>query len=208
MKTYQDYEKAQDKLEFIKAAINEYRASDEYKTALIADEYEKQRNVTIREAVRYFYTMDGRTVVDFTAANNKLANNFFHRLNSQRRSYLLGNGTSFTRTEKRMIDGRERTVDLTKEALGTDFDNKLYEAAYFALIHGVSYTRCDEKKYYVFPATQFCPLYDEYTNTTIHHTGNCLQILAKQHTTGHLCQMIVLIMKLPDYYTIAVSVWK
>lgn len=163
MKTYQDYEKAQDKLEFIKAAINEYRASDEYKTALIADEYEKQRNVTIREAVRYFYTMDGRTVVDFTAANNKLANNFFHRLNSQRRSYLLGNGTSFTRTEKRMIDGRERTVDLTKEALGTDFDNKLYEAAYFALIHGVSYTRCDEKKYYVFPATQFCPLYDEYT---------------------------------------------
>lgn len=163
MKTYQDYEAAVDKLEFVKSAINDYRASDEYKIALIADEYEKQKNTTIREFVRFLYTETGQKVVDFTASNNKLANNFFHRLNVQRCTYSLGNGVSFTHTGTRLENGVEKTVDLTKEALGPDFDNKLYEAAYYALIHGVSYTRSDEGEYYVFPATQFCPLYDEFT---------------------------------------------
>jgi len=163
MKTYQDYEAAVDKLEFVKAAINDYRVGDEYKTAVIADDYEKQKNTTIREFIRYLYNEVGQKVPDFTASNNKLANNFFHRLNVQRCSYSLGNGVTFTRTEKRMEDGIERKVDLTKEALGSDFDNKLYEAAYYALIHGVCYVRWDDGQYYVFKATEFCPLYDEYT---------------------------------------------
>ena len=163
MKTYQDYEKETDKLQFVVGAINDYRASDEYKTALLADEYEKQKNPTIREFVKYLYTDTGRKVVDFTASNNKLANNFFHRLNVQRCAYSLGNGVSFTRTEKRTEDGAEKDIDLTKEALGTDFDNILYEAGYYALIHGVSYVRWNDGEWYVFPATQFCPLYDEYT---------------------------------------------
>lgn len=163
MKTYQDFEKETDKLQFVVGAINDYRASDEYKTALLADEYEKQKNTTIREFVRYLYMDTGRKVVDFTASNNKLANNFFHRLNVQRCAYSLGNGVSFTRIEKRTEDGAEKDIDLTKEALGTDFDNILYEAGYYALIHGVSYVRWNDGEWYVFPATQFCPLYDEYT---------------------------------------------
>ena len=162
MKTYQDYEKAENKLDFIVSAINEYRSSEEYKTALLADEYERQRNPTIRDFVRYLYTGAGSRVVDFTASNNKLANNFFHRLNTQRCSYSLGNGVSFTRTERRLENGSEKTVDLTREALGGDFDNILYEAGYYALIHGVSYVRY-AGGWYIFPATQFCPLYDEYT---------------------------------------------
>lgn len=164
MKTYQDYLKADDKLRFVVAAINDYRAGDMYRTALIANEYERQRNVTISEYHRYLYTQTGQKVVDFTAANNRLANNFFHRLNTDRCTYSLGNGVSFTRTEKRTVDGNEVTVDLTKEALGTEFDNILYRAAYFALIHGVSYVRWEDNgSMYVFTADEFCPLYDEYT---------------------------------------------
>lgn len=163
IKTYQDFEAATDIIEFIKGAINKYRASDEYKMALAADEYEKQRNITIREWVRYLYDQSGRKTVDFTASNSKLANNFFHRLNTQRCSYSLGNGVSFTHTETRTEDGKEGTVDLTKEALWPSFDTDLYTAAYYALIHGVCYMRWDEDGGYVFPMTQFCPLVDEYT---------------------------------------------
>lgn len=163
MKTFQDYENTPNVIEFIKGAINEYRISEEYKTALAADEYEKQRNVTIREYVRYLYDQSGRKVVDFTASNSKLANNFFHRLNTQRCSYSLGSGVTFTHTETRAEDGQEQTIDVTKEALWQGFDTDLYTAAYYALIHGVSYIRWDEDEGYVFPMTQFCPLYDEYT---------------------------------------------
>lgn len=164
MKTYQDYEKAPDKIQFIVGAINEYRTEDEYKNAVTANDYERQLNTTITQYARYVYTAIGQKVVDFTAANNRLASNFFHRLNTDRCSYSLGNGVSFTRTKKRREDGAEKTVDLTKEALGTDFDNILYDAAYLALIHGVSYVRWNEDgEMHIFRADEFCPLYDEYT---------------------------------------------
>lgn len=163
MKTYQDFLKAEDKLKFIVSAINDYRASDEYRTALTANDYECQRNTTIAQYEKYLYTQTGQKVVDFTAANNRLASNFFHRLNTDRCTYSLGNGVSFTRTETVIEDGEEKEVDVTKQALGKDFDNDLYKAAYFALIHGVSFVRWDDGKAYVFTADQFCPLYDEYT---------------------------------------------
>lgn len=164
MKTYQDFTAADDRIRFIVSAINEYRTSEEYQTAVLANEYEKQRNTTISQYARYLYTATGQKAVDFTAANNKLASNYFHRLNTDRCSYSLGNGVSFTRTEKRMEDGTEKTVDLTKEALGTEFDNILYDAAYLALIHGVSYVRWNDKnELHIFRADEFCPLYDEFT---------------------------------------------
>ena len=164
MKTFQDFEKATDKLKFIVAAINEYRDTEEYKTALIANDYEQQRNTTITQYARYIYTQSGQKAVDFTAANNKIASNFFHRLNTDRCSYSLGNGVSFTRTETVTDEDGEHTVDITKEAVGPEFDNVLYKAAYFALIHGVSYVRWDnDNKLHVFTADEFCPLFDEYT---------------------------------------------
>lgn len=165
MKTYQDYLKAENKLKFIVSAINDYRSSDEYRTALIANDYECQRNTTIAQYEKYLYTQTGQKVVDFTAANNRLASNYFHRLNTDRCTYSLGNGVSFTRTETVVEDGEQKQIDLTKQALGKDFDSDLYKAAYFALIHGVSFVRWDDEdgKAYVFTADQFVPLYDEYT---------------------------------------------
>ena len=65
MKTYQDYVKEKEagrELAFIKAAIDEYRASDEYKTALAADEYEKERNITIMEFMRMVFNAMGQRV--------------------------------------------------------------------------------------------------------------------------------------------------
>ena len=149
MKTYQDFLAEQNNItRFIAAAINEYRASEEYRIALLADEYERQKNVTIRQYVKYLYDATGQRVVDYTSANNKIASNFFHRLNTQRCAYSLGNGVTFN-------------TKATKEKLGSDFDSRLYSAAYYALIHKVSYLFWNVDRAYVFPMTQFCPLIDE-----------------------------------------------
>lgn len=152
MKTYQDYEKAQDKLEFIREAVNEYRTDELYKTAVVADDYERQRNTTIREYVKKLYDSTGRQVPDITSSNNRLCSNFFHRLNTQRCAYSLGNGIYFS-------------DDGMKESFGDEFDTALYDGAYKALIHGISYLFWNLDRAHVFPATEFCPLWDEYDGT-------------------------------------------
>lgn len=165
MLTYQDFLDARgDLLPFVSKAIAQHIASEDYRTAREADEYDRQRNTTIFNYVRTIYTGTGAEVQDFTAANNRIACNFFHRLNTQRVMYSLGNGVSFTRSEKRRTeDGKEITVDTTKEMLGDDFDTALQEAAYYALIHGVSFGFWNLDRMYVFPLTQFVPLWDEDT---------------------------------------------
>lgn len=165
MKTFQDYMEAKEKgkeLEFITNAISEYRSSQEYKVALDADEYEAERNITIMQVNRWLYSDNGQKTIDFTAANNRLASNFLHRLTTQRVAYSLGNGISFAHAEKVFSDGKWRTVDTTKERLGNDFDTVLYLAAHFARLHRVCYLfwNLDHADY--FKATEFCPLFDEY----------------------------------------------
>ena len=164
LKTYQEYEKSKEQgneLDFIKAAISEYRASDEYRTALAADEYEAECNITIMEFMRWLYNASGQQVVDFTAANNRIASNFFHRLIIQRVAYSLGNGISFASAEKVYQNGRWVSLDKTKEALGKDFDTVLYTAGKYARMHRVCYLfwNLDHADY--FKATEFCPLFDE-----------------------------------------------
>ena len=107
--------------------------------------------------------MTGTPVEDFTASNNKIASNFFHRLNTQRCTYLLGNGVSFSDNKEDIedLDGNITTVDLTKEALGDDFDTDLKTAGYNALIHGVTFGFWNLDRLYVFPLTEFVPLWDE-----------------------------------------------
>ena len=165
MKTYQDYVEAREKgeiLEFIKTAINEYKSEPEYKTSLDADEYEAERNVTIMDYIRYIYNNAGQAVPDFTAANNKIASNFLHRLVTQRVAYSLGNGISFANAKKEFRNGKWVSVDTTKDRLGNDFDTVLYTAGLFARLHRVCYLfwNLDHADY--FKATEFCPLFDEY----------------------------------------------
>ena len=164
MKTFQDYQAAVaagETIDFLCQAINEHRSSPEYRVALDADEYEAQRNVTIRNWVKYLYTLDGRKVPDYTASNNRLANNLFHRLNTQRRTYSLGSGVSFTNTEEVVENGVKHQRDITKEFLGADFDTMLDTAAYFALIHRVSFVFWNYDHGDVFKYTEFVPLWDE-----------------------------------------------
>lgn len=162
--TYQDFLEEPNVLDFIGKAINQHVSSEDYKTAQEADAYDRQKNTTIYNYVRMIFTSTGTPVQDFTAANNKIASNFFHRLNTQRCMYSLGNGISFSEhKEKRMVDGVEQTVDLTDEMLGREFDTDLKDAAYKALIHGLAFGFWNLNKLYVFPLTEFVPLWDEET---------------------------------------------
>ena len=163
--TYQDFLESQNDVKgFIAKAINQHTSSEMYKTAIDADNYDRQKNTTIYNYVRTIMTSTGATVEDFTAANNRIASNFFHRLNTQRCMYSLGNGVSFSEhKEKVLVDGVEQTVDQTKELLSVDFDTALKDLAYKALIHGVSFGFWNFDRLYVFPLTEFVPLWDEDT---------------------------------------------
>ena len=167
MITYQDFlENKGDIPAFVRRAITAHLGSEAYRIAVSADNYDHQKNETIYNYVRTIFSSTGSEVVDFTAANNKIASNFFNRLNTQRTMYSLGNGVSFTENlETRLVDGEEITVDLTKEELnkGGDFDTDLRNAAYNALIHGVSFGYWNYDRLYVFPLTEFVPLWDEDT---------------------------------------------
>lgn len=153
--TYQDFEEYKqrgDTSGFIRIAIENHRASPMFADAITADAYDRQRNVTIHEYVQRIFTIAGEPIEDFTASNNKIASNFFHRLNTQRCTYSLGNGISFQN-------------DSIKEKLGSDFDTQLWDLGFKALIHGVSFGFWNVNKLYVFPLTEFVPLWDEYDGT-------------------------------------------
>lgn len=150
--TFQDFEKDSDKKTFIGRAISNHILDPMYQTAKSADAYDRQLNETIYNYVQTIFTMTGEPIEDFTASNNKIASNFFHRLNTQRNTYLLGNGVTFA------DDGNK-----TKDRLGNKFDTDLQKAGYYALIHGVTFGFWNVDRLYVFPLTEFVPLWDEET---------------------------------------------
>ena len=153
MLTYQDFEKARASggvPAFIGKLLGEHAGCDMVQTARTADEYDHQRNVTIREYAAIRYTAKGERYTDFTKQPSRIASNFFNILNTRRNTYSLGNGVTFTQ-------------DGVKEKLGTDFDGVLSRAGYLALIHGVSFVFWNFDRAHVFPLTEFAPLWDETT---------------------------------------------
>lgn len=163
--TFQDFEKETDKAKAVSVAIQRHLNSDLYKTAIEADAYDHQKNTTIYNYVQMIFSLTGTPIEDFTASNNKIASNFFHRLNSQRCAYLLGNGVSFTENVEVTTDedGIEVSTDRTKETLGAKFDTDLKKITYDALIHGVAFGFWNVDRMHVFPVTQFVPIWDEDT---------------------------------------------
>lgn len=156
--TFQDFEKAQNKPDFIWSAIERHKQSEMYKTAIEADLYDRQKNTTINNYVQTIFTLSGAKVENYTASNAKIASNFFHRLNTQRCQYSLGKGVSF-------IDVSETGEDTTKEALGIHFDHDIQDAAYKSLIHGVTFCFWNLDRLYCFPITEFVPFWDEIDGT-------------------------------------------
>lgn len=151
--TYQDYEAAVARgelLAFLSKAIQQHIQSDEYKTALDADEYDRQRDVTVNNYTRFIAEHSGSGLVNVTAANNRISSNFFHRLNTQRCTYSLGNGVDFP----------DETI---KPRLGEHFDREFYRLAYNALKHRECFGFWNVDRLHVFPLTEFKPLNDETT---------------------------------------------
>lgn len=157
MFTFQDFQKEVSSNGVAKAiavAINSHKESDDYKMATDADLYDRQKNKTINEYVQTIFSLTGSPIEDYTASNNKLSSNFFRRLNTQRNTYLLGNGVSFSDNE-----------DKIKSELGDSFDTKLKKLGYYALIHGVSFGFWNVSGIHVFKLTEFAPLWDEETGS-------------------------------------------
>lgn len=150
--TYQDLLKIPDleseRMDFTKRVVGSHKNTRLYKTAVIADEYRAQRNVTITQYRKLLYTVSGQAVPDNFSADYKLTSNFFNRFITQENQFLLGNGINWNDNS-------------TKEKLGDNFDTQVQQAGKYALSGGVSFGFWNLDKLDVFPVTEFAPLFDE-----------------------------------------------
>lgn len=155
MKTYQDLLAVgldeKERMAFVKQCIMQHKSTSMYKTAWIADQYNKHKNVTIIEYQKILYTVTGKAIPDIWSANFKMACRHFHRFVVQENQFLLGNGTSWENED-------------TADKLGNDeykFDNQLSILGKNALIHGVAFGFFNLDHLEVFNLLEFAPLYDE-----------------------------------------------
>lgn len=153
MKTFQDWLKIadgsdKDRMQFVKTAINEFKASDRYKNALLGEDYYNGKNTTIRNYEKVLINAMGQAVPDYFSANHKIASRFFYREVKQANSVLLGNGCKWKK-------------GIGSDALGADFDNRLMEAGRNAQVGGVAYGFYNNKKVLIFKAQEFVPMIDE-----------------------------------------------
>lgn len=152
MYTFQDFQEKVGTANFsswIIAAINDYKGSEFYQNASVAQDYARQLNTTIMTYQKFLYTVTGKAIPDNYSANHKCTSNFFNRFVTAEAAYSLGNGASFGKG------------DATKDKLGKDFDKKLYMIGKNSLIHGVGYGFFNYDHLEVFSALEFMPLYDE-----------------------------------------------
>ncbi len=155
MKTYQDLltcgDKEEERISFLKSAIQEHRGGTLYKTAVDAKLYYDGENPTINRYEKILYDMQGRAHRDMYTANHKIASSFFGIVVDQENSYLLGNGVTLKKS--------------TKKKLGKNFDLRVSRAAEYAMIGGVSFGFWNLDHLDVFEITEFVPLYDEENGT-------------------------------------------
>ena len=153
--TAEDLRSAASPAEFAQDAVDRHMQSEMYRNAVDADEYYRQRNVTISRFTRRIFSATGEAADDFTASRLRIASNLFKRLNVQRCMYSLGKGVSF-------VDCKDESgEDTTKERLGPRFDDDVKAVGLYALIHGVSFPFWNLDHVDVFTADQFAPVWDE-----------------------------------------------
>ena len=153
MKTYQDWlrigDREQDRAAFVRSVISDHKGSQAYQTAVIGNDYDRQRNTTITHYRKTLYDLAGRAYEDVYSANYKIPSNFFHRFVTQEAQTLLGNGVTWESN--------------AGEKLGEDFDTRLVEAAQAALVEGCAFGFFNLDHVEIFRLTEFAPLYDEET---------------------------------------------
>lgn len=152
MRTFNDLlevgENEANRMQFVYEAISEHKSSDLYKTAQIADEYDRKQNRTIVQFQKLLYDATGRAIPDNVSANYKITSGFFNRFTTQQVQFLLGNGVTWE-------------DETTKGHLGEDFDQQLQVAAKASLGAGVSFGFYNYDHLEVFSALEYVPLYDE-----------------------------------------------
>lgn len=153
MKTYQDWLKVakgseDERMAFIKALIDDHKASTIYRQAADAENYFKGQNTTIKLYEKILFNSLGQAVPDYFSANHKLANRFFYRDVIQANSTLLGNGITWQKGKG-------------GEVLGDDFDRKIIKAGRNAQVGGVTFGFYNNKKVEIYSVLEFAPLYDE-----------------------------------------------
>lgn len=155
MLTYQDFlavgDREEDKMNFVRKAINYYKSSEMYKTAVIADLYDRRRNPDIANFTKKIYTVTGRVIEDTYSSNYKIGRGFFPLFVKQEVQYLLGNGITWQNKD-------------TADRLGTknaEFDTQVQEAGHKALVGACSYGFWNLDHTDIFSALEFAPLPDE-----------------------------------------------
>ena len=192
MYTYQDLiyvgENEGERIKFVLNCIQQQKASKEYKTAEIAEQYDKQQNTTITNYQKTIIDITGRAIPDYFNPSYKMCSNFYNRLTNQRNQYSLSNGVSWTgimvevpegtdgATRKIVWDKYPTATDKTIEyhyeyqlsaptgienKLGKDFDTQLQKLCKAGIDGGVSFGFWNYDHMDVFKITEFAPLYDE-----------------------------------------------
>lgn len=151
MLTYQDLLAVPDndraRAEFVRKTISEHKQSPLYKTARIADDYDRCRNTTTMQYQKTVTDLTGRAYVDPVATVHRSTSNFFNIFTTQINQYLLGNGVTWK--------------GQAKDRLGADFDARLQHAGKAALCGGVAFGFFNLDHLEVFKVLEFAPLYDE-----------------------------------------------
>lgn len=152
MLTYQDFLKEattdENKINFIQKAINQHTNSDDYKKAVEAYEYYRQRNTAIMQYQKILYTVTGKPIEDVFSANHKTTSNFFYKIITQMIQYSLGNGLIFENEN-------------VKEKFTGDIDLKIKKIFRYAAIEKIAFGFYNNGNLECFKVTEFVPLWDE-----------------------------------------------
>ena len=131
----------------MRKTISEHKQSPLYKTARIADDYDRCRNTTTMQYQKTVTDLTGRAYVDPVATVHRSTSNFFNIFTTQINQYLLGNGVTWK--------------GQAKDRLGADFDARLQQAGKAALCGGVAFGFFNLDHLEVFKVLEFAPIYDE-----------------------------------------------
>lgn len=152
MLTYQDFLREattdENKINFIQKAINQHINSDDYKKAVEAYEYYRQRNTAIMQYQKILYTVTGKPIEDVFSANHKTTSNFFYKIITQMIQYSLGNGLTFENEN-------------VKEKFTGDIDLKIKKIFRYAAIEKIAFGFYNNGNLECFKVTEFAPLWDE-----------------------------------------------
>lgn len=152
MYTYQDLQEVgeleEKRQQFVKAVIEDHIRSEEYNMAVIAEDYFKRRNTTIRLYQKFLTKITGEIVPDYISANYKLSSNFYGRFTTQLTQYLLGNGITWEKKD-------------TKDKLGDKFERRIQDATTEAQKGGKSFGYWNLDHLEVWSLLEFAPIVDE-----------------------------------------------